>query len=66
MTTRFVKYNVTDDEQAIAIADGTNPDGSAETVIVFAETDDEGLTSGQFSFKHNVPVGTEAGTYSNG
>jgi hypothetical protein len=57
------KFNVTDTEQAVAIvADVQN--GVAGTVIVFAETDDEGLTAGQFSIKHNVPAGTQAGTYS--
>lgn len=63
MTTRFVHYNVTDTEKAIAIGSGHQPDDSLETVIVLSETDEGGLTAGQMAFKHNVPKGETAGTY---
>lgn len=34
------------------------------TVSVQSETDADGLTPGQLSFKHNVPKGTDPGTWS--
>ena len=49
----------------VAIADNVDAAvGEYSTVVVFSETDADGLTSGQFAVKHNVPSGTEVGNFS--
>jgi len=61
MTTTFIKFNTSEGEQ-IAIGDNQVGD-TMTTVVVLSETDADGLTSGEFSIKHNVPFGTDPGTW---
>lgn len=62
MSAKFAQFNVTDTEKAIAVVADVEGD-IAGTVVVLAETDDQGETAGQLSFKHGVPKGTTAGTW---
>lgn len=61
MTLQFVRFNTSEGKE-IAIADVTGE--VAETLVVLSETDVDGLTAGQLSFKHSVERGSEPGTFS--
>lgn len=61
MTLQLVRFNTSEGSQ-LSVAD-TEGD-LATTLIVLSETDADQLTAGQFTVKHNVPRGTEPGTFS--
>lgn len=61
--TLVLGYFHTSDGSQPAIGE-TGASNEFETVVVFSETEADGLTPGQFSFKHNVSPGQEVGHFS--
>jgi hypothetical protein len=55
-------FNTSDGPQ-LAIVELGDDLNQAVTVAVISETDADGLTPGQVSFKHDVPRGTEPGSF---
>jgi hypothetical protein len=63
--TKILGSFYTSDGPQFAIADNKDAaPGEFSTVCVLSETDADGLTAGQMSFKHNVTQGTEQGQFS--
>jgi len=60
MTLSLKRFNTSDGPQ-IAVVDLEGD--VATTVVVLSETDADGLTSGQLTFKHSIEKGTEPGTW---
>lgn len=64
MSKILVTFNI-DGQGATCLAAADITETIATTLVVFPEGDPgQGLTGGEYAVKHNVPLGTEAGTYS--